>query len=666
MKKPKNYFPRPVLKSFVDDIKKLVGTNEGRMIILEMMEDIPYELRPGLIQNLSSFYDAQLVGFFYLLKLEYGREFELVCNRVLEKYSMAGIDTTPPQIFAGVFRGAYASLTRHSGRIAIDVAWSTGNSRVQAECFYLTFNPDGIHSFFLIEEMNEERYETDRKFLKDMVALSFEEVCFLVSRAFDYNIRHMSKPAPGRFLYNKYLNQTGKFSNVWQKTLINKLSVRLTPRQIVNSLFHAIKNQDIDYVYALLPVNGYYEKGGFDSTILLQGNMLVEGGVSDAHGTHDYVGIKAYAISLEERQLLRHEYEIKLARNEDRSWYIEYLLNTVTEKVKPNASINPFDKEIFCRVYEIINLDLLFDIIDKVDDIREVKELPYGMHMRITCSEEDFTMPVSILSDVIADLVINGEEFVVMSRDYHAILDFDNILTQGINYPVVKMGEYEVNVLTAFKYLGGQYLRFEDILLQDEGDSIFEDGMRFISTRYLLKDRETVIKQIDSMENIAYRFKDDYDVFYQLEGDDDEGRFLAEYMVGMNWITLSTFGDRDMNRARKIFEDKMFEFLEFDGLEVRKEGIFDILTSGLKKEYPDLEKFLKDIYLNKWFNSRLPTLHGMSPSEACQTEEGTRLLWAMLKRIKEKNKTNYLTGSSACVQLHEYVRKLEQKKRKNI
>ncbi len=666
MKKSKNCFPRPVLKSFVDDIKKLVGTNEGRMIILEMMEDIPYELRPGLIQNLSSFYDPELVGFFYLLKLEYGREFELICNRVLEKYSMAGIDTTPPQIFAGVFQGAYASITRHSGRIAVDVAWSTGSKKVQAECFYLTFNADGIHSFFLVEGMNEQRYEEDRKCLKDMVSLSFEEVCFLVSRAYDYNIRHMSKPAPGRFLYNKYLSQAGKFSSAWQKSLINKLSIRLTPRQIVNSLFHAVKNQDIDYVYALLPGGCNSEKGGLDSTVLLQGNMLVEGGVSDAMGTHEHVSIKAYSVTLEERQLLRHEYDIKLARKKDRSWHIDYIKNTATEKVGPNASANPFDKEIFCRVYEIINLDLLFDIIDKVDDIREVKELPYGMHMRITCSEEDFTMPVSILSDVLADLVINGEEFVVMSRDYNAIVDFDRILTRGISYPAVKMGEYEVNVLTAFRYLGGQYLRFEDILLQDEGDSIFEDGMRFISTRYLVKDRDTVLMQISSLENIAYRFQDDYDVFYQLDGDDEEGKFLAEYMVGINWITLSTFGDRDMNKARKNFENKMYECLEFDGLEVRKEGIFDILTGDVKKEYPDLEQFLKDIYLNKWFNSRLPTLHGMSPSEACQTEEGNRLLWAMFKRINEKNRMKYFSGSAGYIQLNEYIRKLEQKKQENI
>jgi hypothetical protein len=664
MKKPKNFFPRSVLRSFVDDIKKLVSTNEGRMIILEMIEDIPYELRNSLITNLGSFYEPELVDFFYLLKLEYGREFELICNRTLEKYSMASIDTSPPQILNGKFFGAYASMTRQSGRIAVDVAWYTGKKQVQAECFYLTFNPDGIHSFFLVEGMSQRRYEADRKYLKDMVAISYEEACFLISRAYEYNVRNMSKPAPGRFLYNKYLQESTDFSCEWQRKLIEKLSIRLNPRQIVNSLFHAVKHQDLDYVSALLSAG--VDRAGADKHLLQPGSILVEGGVSDAYGNHERVSIKAYAVTLEERQLLHHEYLVKLAKKMDRSWQIMYIENTQSKRVLSHADVNPFEKEISCRVYEIINLDLLFDILDKVDDIREVKELPYGMHMRIHCCEDDFTMPVSIMSDVLADLVINGEEFVIMSKDYNSILEFDRLLTRGINYPVLKIGEYEINILSAFRYLGGQYLRFEDILLQDEVDSIFEDGMRFISTRYLLKDRETVLKQINSLAKIGYRFSDDYDVFYQLEEDGEEGCFLAEYLVGLNWITLSTFGDRDMNRARRIFENKMYDCLEFDGLEIRKEGIFDILTAEIKKEYPDLEPFLKDIYLNKWYNSQLPTLHGMSPCEAYQTEEGTRLLWAMFKKIKDRNGKRCGPGPIAGIQLKEYIRKLEQKKHKNI
>jgi hypothetical protein len=103
---------------------------------------------------------------------------------------------------------------------------------------------------------------------------------------------------------------------------------------------------------------------------------------------------------------------------------------------------------------------------------------------------------------------------------------------------------------------------------------------------------------------------------------------------------------------------------EFKRLELDK--VFDILTAEIKKEYPDLEPFLKDIYLNKWYNSQLPTLHGMSPCEAYQTEEGTRLLWAMFKKIKDRNGKRCGPGPIAGIQLKEYIRKLEQKKHKNI
>ena len=43
--------------------------------------------------------------------------------------------------------------------------------------------------------------------------------------------------------------------------------------------------------------------------------------------------------------------------------------------------------------------------------------------------------------------------------------------------------------MTFYTYLSGQYLHFEDLLLIEEDDGFFEDGLRFISARYLVKDR---------------------------------------------------------------------------------------------------------------------------------------------------------------------------------
>jgi DNA phosphorothioation-dependent restriction protein DptG len=88
------------------------------------------------------------------------------------------------------------------------------------------------------------------------------------------------------------------------------------------------------------------------------------------------------------------------------------------------------------------------------------------------------------------------------------------------------------------------------------------------------------------------------------------------------------------------------------------------LTPELKKEQPELEALLKEFYLNKWYYSHLTSLSGMSPSEASQTEEGTRLLWTMFKQIKQKENAVGNRNQQFRIHLKEYVRTVEQKKRR--
>jgi len=172
MKRKKPYIPRPVLKDLVDEIKKMIVSNTGRLSILDLIEDIPFEVRSQVIDSLSAFHDPELVPFYYLLKMEYGSELTAVCDRALEKCRMAGMNITPPVFFRGEFIKSYASISRHTGRMTIDVAWHIGGSKVYVECFYLIFNPDGIHSFFIIENMPLIKYEQDRKILPEMIELN--------------------------------------------------------------------------------------------------------------------------------------------------------------------------------------------------------------------------------------------------------------------------------------------------------------------------------------------------------------------------------------------------------------------------------------------------------------------------------------------------------------
>jgi len=662
-------FPKSVLKKLVNDIRELIKGNKGKLFVLEMIEEIPYEIRHNVLENLSAFHESEIVDFFHLIKMEYGKEMEAVASRALEKLSMAGLDVSPAKTFEGSFFKAYVSHSRHTGRITLDAAWDTGKKGVHVECFYLTFNPDGVYNFCLIENMPLLKYEQDRKNLTDMVEVSFEESCYLVSEAYSFNVRFMSRPALGKFLYQKYLDNYTELSSGQERELIRKISKKLTPRQQINSFFYGLKNQDFNYLSSC--ISGHQSPRRFlfhyFDDILDPEVIFLEGQVEKIFGFNSTARVTGYSITVEDNEFYKNEYTFHLIKDETGDWLIVDIEKEKNELLDSNSQLDPFNSRLFCRVYKIADLDELFDVLDNVDNLRIVEELPYGVHMRITCYQDDFNHGISFFTGIIADIVINGNEFIVFAREHSNIMEFHEVLNDSSGVSLDFLGEYEISLLMAYSYMGGQYLKFEDALVDEENILIFEDGIRFLCARYLVKDIEQVKQRLKDWKTIQLEISDEYQVFYHVEKENEGPVFFAEYVLGSNWITVSTFGDHDMNIARKNFEDEICDCLEFNGMEVREEGIFEILTADVKKEYPGLEAVLKEIYLNKWYYSRLAILSGMSPSEACQTEEGSRLLWTMFKKINQKKKKKtYFNGEKSNIELKEYIQKVEQKRRENI
>lgn len=667
MKNNKNNFPRPLLKSLVDDINNLVNSKEGRLLVLEVLEEIPGDIRNDVLEGLSTFYSPQMVCFFSLLKWEYGKEYEAICNRALTKYSLAGLNADYQLPAPEHFYKAFASCSRHTGRMTLDIAWELGDKKLYVECFFLTYSSDGIHSFFIVEDIPISQYEKDRGLLNDMVELSYAESCFLLGEAYKLNIRYMSRPALGKFMYQRYLDEKIEFSPAQINSLLRKVSARLTPRQLGNSFFHALRYQDYNYILSILA-----DEQPYQAVLLHQlnnaihpGALLMEGQVEEVRASNDNAEVNAFSITLHEREVYRNEYLLRLSKDIPGNWCINHIEKITNVQVETNSSWNPFNMQVYCRVYEIMDMDELFDALDQVDDIREVEELPYGLHMRVTCFEDDFNHGVSFMTGVIADLVINGDEFVVISQDKETIEEFHHLFTGEYSFAMLQRGEYEISLASAYSYLGGQYINFEDILLNEENevsDYVFEDGMRFITARYMIKDRDKVLARLSGLKSLQVDLQGDLQVYYELDASSDQPGFFAEYILGNNWITVSAFGDQDINLIRQHFEHDMYDALEFDGLELREDGIFAILSLDVKKQYPELESALKELYLNKWYHSHLPTLLGMSPLEACQTEEGTRLLWTMFKRIKQKEKKWQMQGDNKRIGLKEYLRKVELKK----
>ena len=77
-----------------------------------------------------------------------------------------------------------------------------------------------------------------------------------------------------------------------------------------------------------------------------------------------------------------------------------------------------------------------------------------------------------------------------------------------------------------------------------------------------------------------------------------------------------------------------------------------------------LGKAMKEMYLNKWYNSHLATLSGMSPFIS-QSEEGKRLLDHVQENRTAREK-GLVPGQQKRINLKEYMRKVEQGKEGKI
>lgn len=658
-RKRKNFFPKSLIRSLFADIKNLMENNEGRLFALEIIEDIPHDLRPFVIESLSAFYDREFVVFLHLLKEEYGKELEGPINRALEKYQMAGICVEPPRFCRGEFYRAFATRSRHTGQVTVDVAWRNPAGTLDVDCFFLSYSLDGLHSSFAISDMTVQDYERERESLPDLIEISLAEASFLVQEAYGFNVKYMTRPGLGRFLFRKYLDMSHHLGEAEQIELLARISARLSPHRLVNSLFYARRRQDMSYIYSLLSGEKFprHSLGRRLERLMNHRALLIEGRVSKTRVAGNNAVVKAYTISMDEEEVYHSEYSFRLKKGED-GWLIVEVFQDSHQIVSGLSELNPLALKVYCNVYEILDVEELLGSLDEVDNIREAGELPYGVHLRITRYEDDFEQGVFFLTGVLADLIINGDEMVIMAKDRNSLEMLHEIVTRGGN--TVYVNGHEVSALTAYRYLSGQYLSFADVLAGSGGERFGEDGMRFLSARYVIRDWDGILAKLEKIRGVKYNLPGRCQVWYEyrISGKSGNSELVAEYVVGDNWITVSAFGDKELTIVRERFEKGIKECLEFEGMEIKPGGLFGILTREVREQYPQLEGELKMAYLEKWYRSNLKPLQGLSPAEARQSMEGRQLLWKMFKQMNLQRKARRATGVNTGLHLSEYIKKV--------
>lgn len=661
-KKKRKMFPRSLIKSLSEDIRSLMQTNEGKLLSIEILEEIPFEIRPHVLESLSSFYTEEMVQFFQLVKEEYGKEHEQAVLRALEKLQMAGLkaDEAPQQTME--FHRAFVTRTRHSGQITLDVAWKAPNHTIDVECFFLSFNADGIHGFFVISEMSMYDYRKDREKIPDMVEISREEACFLVQEAHRCNVVHMTRPAPGRFIFKKYLEQEVDLDPIVAiPALMERITPELAPRELVNTFLYAWRYRDEVYLESVLRNSQGLPSVARDylNEIWHSGVLLVEGQALDARIGRGRCIVKAYSVHVDEEEIYKTDLTLHLVKSRER-WFIESIHRDSVTLISDEREGNPFQDKVECAVYEILDMDNLFNILENINDIREVGELPFGVHLRVMWPEEDVAYAgVYFLSGVLADVVINGDELVLIARDKSGIEEIDALLMAEPG-TVDSQSRHLVEIITAYSYLSGQYLNFDDMLSDKDEELFFQDGLKFLTARYGFNDRDRVQAKLAQISGPRYRLTGDVEVFY--EYDRNETRLLhAEYVLGGNWVTVSAFGEKELGQARERFEKDIKECLAFEGMEVRCEGLFEWFTPEVRKQYPGLEPELKRAYLDKWYESNLKPLSGMTPHAASRSVEGKQLLWKMFKDMQRKEKIKKELGVRSFIEIKEYIRKVDIK-----
>ncbi|NLB17363.1 MAG: hypothetical protein GX825_01175, partial [Syntrophomonadaceae bacterium] len=656
MKKKKRTLPRPLIKGLGDDIKNLVKTNEGLLLALEIIDEIPPELRALVVDGLSSFGSQEMAEFFYVLMAEYGKELEGVCHRGLEKLQMKGLDISVAVPPASRFFQAYVTRTRHTGQVTLDVAWENDDGLLDVECFFLSYNSDGIHGFFVISEMPISEYEGDRRMLPDMVRIDYSEACFMIQDANAYNVNYLTRPALGKFIYGKYFAKAHELGAEEQSKLIRSLTAELDPRELVNTFFYAQRYKDHTFINSIIDdVHSRQMILSQIEGILRPENMMVEGQAIEVKIFKNHSTVKAYGIYVEEDDLIRYEPTFHLIKRGSR-WFIDALhiedITTITTS-NDELSESPFENKVYCFVYEILDLDCLFENLEDIDDIREVGELPFGVHLRINQPDTaSFSQGVYFLSGIMSDVVINGNEMVIIAREMENVTEIDEVLTQ--DGAIDLLSRHEVDIITAYTYLSGQYLSFENMLHQDNQELLFEDGLRLVTARYAIKDRDRVSARLNTIKSFSYHFPGDFEVYYECE-DRDSKALRAEYVLGNNWVTVSAFGDNELSRIRAKFESGLRDCLEFEGTQIKCEGIFEIITADVKKLYPELETRLQRAYLEKWFRSNLKPLRGMTPCDAVNSVEGKRLLWSMFKDMRRNEKFRKNMGVRSVINLKQYI-----------
>ena len=113
-------------------------------------------------------------------------------------------------------------------------------------------------------------------------------------------------------------------------------------------------------------------------------------------------------------------------------------------------------------------------------------------------------------------------------RNKANVSDIDELICRSGS--VEPISQHQVEIITAYTYLSGQYLSFHDMLNYEKQELLFEDGLKLLTARYGFRDRERVREKLKALKTSSYEFGGEYEVYYEYE-ETPPGALRAEYVL---------------------------------------------------------------------------------------------------------------------------------------
>ncbi|MDW7674404.1 MAG: hypothetical protein SCK28_07720 [Bacillota bacterium] len=454
--------PKKLMEKLARDLAELMDSEEGALLALQLLENLPNEAKISLISNLSMVYTPEVARFMALVLEEYpGEKLAAVAERSLKKLSLAGVPAvqkslTSEKATAENFCYGLVSKTRLKGIVSLVLIFKNDENDKAFDAYFFTlcFSEMGIKEFFFGRELNDEQIAvimTDENYGK----IDYIDSLTLLKLAYDCNLKYDSLPALGIFIYKSLIKQTASLPEDAAFNFYHILAQEVNPIVLTNGICLAIRTED----YRLLDYLTENQR-----QMLPEIGLLLESKVLSCSEEPDAAIVLVEIISEEENGLNRYQWTINYKKENNRWQLIKITAdegeNLEWSWLEETLSLN----NITCAyyVYQSHGVRLFIESLEGIEFFQESDDLDFYKWWDVDAIMEK---GVSFKDTVLADLIIGEDELVVLASSEERLAEVKEILEAGLTHEI-ELLEEELPVEVVYKIFDHDKMSFSELIEQ--------------------------------------------------------------------------------------------------------------------------------------------------------------------------------------------------------